>query len=187
MPFDLKIRNTKMKKLLLAVVLLVTTLASAQKNSILLGGNVGYSSEKIGESKLENFEFSPKVGYQFSDNMTFGVEGSIMNVKTTGLERTEKYKIGGFLRYSYPLSDLFSVYLDLGAGYQNTSLNNAKGMYASFDPGLFINMKRGFGLNFSIGGINYDNLDGKNDPRQERLGFNFGKTFNIGISKNFAL
>lgn len=176
-----------MKKLLVAVVILLTTIASAQKNSILLGGNVGFSSDKIGDSKLENFEFSPKVGYQFADKWTAGVEGSIMNVKTTGMDKTEKYKIGGFVRYSTPLSELFSVYVDLGAGYQNTSLNNAKGMYASFDPGLFINMKNGFGLNFSIGGINYDNLDGKNDPRQERFGFNFGKTLNIGISKNFGL
>lgn len=176
-----------MKKLLLAIVVLITTLASAQKNSILLGGNVGFTSEKIGDSKLENFEFSPKVGYQFTDNWTAGVEGSIMNVKTTGFDRTEKYKIGGFVRYAVPLSDLFSVYGDLGAGYQSTNVNDQKGMYASLTPALFINMKRGFGLNFSIGGLNYDNLDGKNDPKQERFGFNFGKTLNIGISKNFGL
>jgi len=176
-----------MKKLLLAIVVLITTLASAQKNSILLGGNVGFTSEKIGDSKLENFEFSPKVGYQFTDKWTAGVEGSIMNVKTTGFDRTEKYKIGGFVRYAVPLSDLFSVYGDLGVGYQSTNVNDQKGMYASLTPALFINMKRGFGLNFSIGGLNYDNLDGKNDPKQERFGFNFGKTLNIGISKNFGL
>ncbi|WP_035650496.1 outer membrane beta-barrel protein [Flavobacterium sp. ASV13] len=176
-----------MKKLLVAVVVMITTYASAQKNSILLGGNVGFSSEKIGDSKLENFEFSPKVGYQFADQWTAGVEGSIMNVKTSGSDTTERYKIGGFVRYTVPLSDLFSVFGDLGAGYQSTNLNDAKGMYANLTPALFINMKRGFGLNFSIGGLNYDNLDGKNDPRQERFGFDFGKTLKIGISKNFGL
>jgi hypothetical protein len=175
-----------MKKLLVAVTVLITTIASAQKNSILLGGNVGFSSEKIGDTKLENFEFSPKVGYQFADNWTAGVEGSIINVKAFGPD-TERYKIGGFVRYTVPLSDIFSVFGDLGTGYQNTSLNNAKGMYVNLTPALFINMKRGFGLNFSIGGINYDNLDGKNDARQERFGFDFGKTLKIGISKNFAL
>lgn len=173
--------------MLVAVVILFTTIASAQKNSILLGGNVGFSSEKIGESKVENFEFSPKVGYQFADQWTAGVEGSIMNVKTTGADTAEKYKIGGFVRYTVPLSDVFSIFGDLGAGYQSVNANDAKGIYASLTPALFINMKKGFGLNFSIGGINYDNLDGKNDPRQERLGFNFGKTLNIGISKNFGL
>lgn len=176
-----------MKKLLFAVALLISTMVGAQKNSLLVGGNIGFTSEKIGDSKIEDFEFAPKVGYQFSEKWTTGIEGSIANVKTTGAEKTEKYKIGGFLRYSTPLSELFSFYTDLGVGYQNTSLNDAKGMYASLTPALFINMKRGFGLNFSIGGINYDNLDGKNDPRQERLGFDFGKTVNIGVSKNFAL
>jgi len=176
-----------MKKLLLGVALLVATITNAQKGSILLGGNVGFDSEKIGDAKSTNFEFSPKVGYQFADHWTAGVEGAIGTVDVKGYDKTENYKIGAFVRYSTPLSETFSFYADLGAGYQNTSLNNAKGMYASFDPGLFINMKRGFGLNFSIGGIKYDNLDGKNDPRQERIGFNFGKTLNIGISKNFGL
>ena len=176
-----------MKKLLVAFALFVVTMSNAQKGSMLLGGNVGFTSEKIGASKAENFEFSPKIGYQFTDNWTAGVEGSIMTIKTTGFEKSEKYKIGGFVRYAKPLSEIFAVYADLGAGYQNASLNNAKGMYASLTPALFINMKNGFGLNFSIGGIHYDNLDGKNDPRQETIGFDFGKTFNIGISKNFGL
>jgi len=176
-----------MKKFLLGVALLVATISSAQKGSMLVGGNVGFSSEKIGESKSTNFEFSPKVGYQFADHWTAGVEGTIATLDVKGFGKTENYKIGGFVRYSTPLSETFSFYTDLGAGYQNSSLNNAKGMYASLTPALFINMKRGFGLNFSIGGINYDNLDGKNDPRQERFGFDFGKTLNIGISKNFEL
>jgi len=176
-----------MKKLLLVIALFIATITNAQKGSILLGGNVGFASEKIGDSKSTSFEFSPKVGYQFADNWTAGIEGTIGTLNVKGFEKTENYKIGGFVRYSTPLSETFSFYTDLGAGYQNTSLNNAKGIYASLDPGLFINMKRGFGLNFSIGGVKYDNLDGKNDPRQERFGFNFGKTFNIGISKNFGL
>ncbi|WP_316636368.1 porin family protein [uncultured Flavobacterium sp.] len=176
-----------MKKLLLAVVLLVVTITNAQKGSILLGGNVGFTSEKIGDAKSTSFEFSPKIGYQFTDNWTAGIEGSIANLKVAGFDKTEASRIGAFVRYSMPISETFAFYTDLGAGYQSTSLNNAKGMYVSLTPALFINMKRGFGLNFSIGGINYDNLDGKNDPRQERVGFDFGKTFNIGISKNFGL
>ncbi|SHH84695.1 outer membrane beta-barrel protein [Flavobacterium defluvii] len=176
-----------MKKLLVAVVLLVTTMVSAQKNSILLGGNVGFGSEKIGESKTEGFEFSPKVGYQFSEKWTLGVEGSILNYKESNSKREEAYKVGVFTRYSVPLSDLFSFYADLGAGYQERSIDKTKGVYAGLTPALFINMKRGFGLNFSIGGISYDNLSGKEVAREQRFGFNFGKTVNIGISKNFGL
>jgi len=176
-----------MKKLLVAVVILFTTMASAQKNSILLGGNVGFSSEKIGESKTEGFDFSPKVGYQFSDKWTLGVEGTIANEKVAGNERTEKYKAGVFTRYSVPLSNLFSFYTDLGVGYQERSIDNTKGVYASLTPALFINMKRGFGVNFSIGGIDYNNYSAKGTAREQRLDFNLGNSVKIGVSKNFSL
>jgi hypothetical protein len=176
-----------MKKLLLLVALFVATVSNAQKGSVLLGGNVGFASEKIGDSKSNNFEFAPKVGYQFAENWTAGVEGAIATIDTDGFGKSEKYKIGGFVRYTTPLSELFSFYTDLGAGYQTASINDAKGMYINMTPALFINMKRGFGLNFSIGGINYDNIDGHNDLRQERFGFDFGKTFKIGVSQNFSL
>nr|WP_315223651.1 outer membrane beta-barrel protein [uncultured Flavobacterium sp.] len=176
-----------MKKLLLSAALIISAMASAQKGSVLVGGNVGFSSDKVGEAKSTSFEFNPKVGYQFTDNWTAGVEGSIASVDTDWSEKTENYKVGGFLRYTQPLSETFSVFADLGAGYQNESLNNAKGMYATLVPNLFINMKKGFGLNFSIGGVGYNNIDGSNDARRESMGFDFGKTFNIGISKNFAL
>lgn len=176
-----------MKKLLVAVVLLVTTMMSAQKGSILLGGNVGFGSEKIGDDKYENFEFSPKVGYQFTDKWTLGVEGSILNYKESGSKTKEAYRVGAFTRYSMPLSELFSFYADLGVGYQERSIDKTKGVYAGLTPGLFINMKKGFGLNFNIGGIGYDNLSGKGTPREQRFGFNFGESITFGISKNFGL
>ncbi|WP_029272029.1 outer membrane beta-barrel protein [Flavobacterium sp. KJJ] len=183
-----------MKKLLLGVALFVATISHAQKNSLLVGGNIGFSSEKIDDSKTTNFEFSPKVGYQFAERWTIGAEASIISsdydmiqkdIKISG--NSQKYKIGGFMRYTAPLSDLFSFYTDLGAGSQSASSNNINGIYANLTPALFINMKRGFGLNFSIGGINYDNLEGTDYPKQERFGFDFGKTVKIGISKNFQL
>lgn len=176
-----------MKKLLLVVALFIAAVSHAQKGSVFLGGNVGFTSEKIGDSKSNDFEFAPRVGYQFADNWGAGVEGSIQNVDTDGLEKSEKYKIGGFLRYTTSITELFAFYADLGVGYQTNSINDAKGMYASLTPNLSINIKRGLALNFSIGGLNYDNIDGHNDPRQERIGFDFGKTFKIGISKNFEL
>ncbi|PIF30147.1 outer membrane protein with beta-barrel domain [Flavobacterium sp. 9] len=176
-----------MKKLLLCVALAVSVMATAQKGSVLVGGNIGFSSEKIGDAKAESFEFSPKFGYQFSDNWTAGVDASINNIHNTETSNSDHLKIGAFVRYSTPLTETFAIFTDIGAGYQQNSINDAKGMYANITPSLFINMKRGFGLNFSIGGINYDNIDGHNDLKQKRFGFNFGKTLNIGINKNFSL
>lgn len=176
-----------MKKLLLCAVFAITAITNAQKGSILVGGNVGFSSDKVGNSKSESFEFNPKVGYQFTDNWTVGIEGSIKTIDMDWAEKTENYKIGAFTRYTQPISETFAVFADLGAGYQAETLNSAKGMYINLVPNLFINMKKGFGLNFSIGGIGYNNIDGRNDAKRESFGFDFGKTFNIGISKNFGL
>ncbi|MDW8850275.1 outer membrane beta-barrel protein [Flavobacterium sp. MMLR14_040] len=192
-----------MKKMLLILALAMFSFANAQKGTILVGGNIGYSSENIdrplAEVKTNTFEFSPKVGYQFHDNWTVGAEFMIQSSKTNSGEGEGKfnaYKYGVFVRYSVPLSETFSVFADLGAGFQNqktktddgtiTTTQKADGIYTGITPALFINMKKGFGLNFSIGGLGYETLsyDASNTD-VSKFYFNFGKTVNIGVSKNF--
>ncbi|PWB27776.1 outer membrane beta-barrel protein [Flavobacterium sp. HTF] len=191
-----------MKKMLLILALSVFGFANAQKGTILVGGNIGYTSEKIdreiASAKSNTFEFSPKVGYQFHDNWTVGAEFSLQSSKTDngGAEgKANNFKAGAFVRYTVPLSETFSVFADLGAGFQNqkfknyengslVSDNKADGFYTGLTPALFINMKKGFGLNFSIGGLGYETL-GYDDVDYNKFFFNFGKTVNIGISKNF--
>ena len=68
------------------------------------------------------------------------------------------------------------------------SENKADGFYTGITPALFINMKKGFGLNFSIGGLGYETLNydiSGSDVDYSKFFVNFGKTVNIGISKNF--
>ena len=50
-----------------------------KKGSVLVAGNVGYYSKKVQDDLKSNyFEFSPKVGYQFSENnWTVGIEAGI--------------------------------------------------------------------------------------------------------------
>ena len=193
-----------MKKMLLIFALAMTSFANAQKGTVLVGGNIGYTSEKadreISPVKTNIFQFSPKVGYQFHDNWTAGVEFMIQSSKTNngGAEgKANNFKAGAFVRYTVPLSEIFSVFADLGAGFQNqkvknyengslVSNNKADGLYAGITPALFINMKKGFGLNFSIGGLGYETLSYDNtDVDYNKFNFNFGKTVNIGVSKNF--
>lgn len=190
-----------MKKILLIAALAICSFANAQKGTILVGGNIGYTSENSdfggSESKISSFNFSPRVGYQFNDNWTVGGEFTVGSSKNDELEfKTNEFKAGAFLRYSVPLSQTFSVFADLGAGLQNrtikdysgpfTTKTKADGLYVGITPALFINMQKGFGLNFSIGGIGYDTYSyDNNGPDVNSFYFNFGKTVNIGISKNF--
>jgi len=195
-----------MKKMLLILALSVFGFANAQKGTVLVGGNISYNSEKIdrelSSTKTNGFAFSPKVGYQFRDNWTAGAEFSLESSKSTtdvSEGKFNAYKIGAFVRYTYPLNETFSVFADLGAGFKNQKDkgysngllvydNKGNGFYTALTPALFINMKKGFGLNFSIGGLGYETLSYDNDGEDidsSKFFVNFGKTVNIGVSKNF--
>lgn len=190
-----------MKKVFIIVALAFVSLANAQKGSILLAGNVGYSSKNTGDDKSDYFEFSPKVGYQFSDNATVGLEigyGSSTKSDKFGSvieEHNEKnFKLGAFLRYAQPLAGVFSIFGDLGVGMQTAKVTEnvpaykaeGDGFYIGLVPAIGVNMKKGFCLNFSIGGLTYDSMkfDGASDATNT-FAFTFGKQASIGISKNF--
>ena len=193
-----------MKKILVMAALAICSFANAQKGTVLVGGNIGYSSEKaeyrFTESKSNEFSFSPKVGYQFHDNWTVGGEFTVSSSKNGFIGEEQKvnaFRAGAFVRYSVPLNQTFAVFADMGAGFQNQKVKNyenglldskskADGMYVGVTPALFINMKKGFGLNFSIGGLGYETLSfDTSDTDVSKFYFNFGKTVNIGVSKNF--
>ena len=190
--------------MLLILALAIVGYANAQKGTVLVGGNIGFTSENVDqqndERKTNSFVFSPKVGYQFTDNWTLGGEFAITTSKSTALNSESKYRdfrVGAFARYTMPLNETFAVFADLGAGFQNRTNKNymddilssdskADGFYTTLTPALFINMKKGFGLNFSIGGVEYQTLKfDENETKYNSFSFNFGKTVNIGVSKNF--
>ncbi|NDP25954.1 MAG: porin family protein [Flavobacterium sp.] len=196
-----------MKKLLLILALSMFSFANAQKGTILVSGNISYNSQKSGDSgsssQIKNFNFSPKMGYQYNDNWTLGVESSVNSYKY-GYENSQelnnnKFLVGGFLRYSKTLSEIFSVYADLGVGYQyvkywnitgdNSTLSKTKenGYYIGITPAIYLNLKKNFGLNFNIGGLGYDTLNNttNNGTDTKSFNFSFGQAFSVGISKNF--
>lgn len=190
-----------MKKLLFVLAIAVTSFANAQKGTVLVLGNISYSSnvnEDAGaDSSYKTFAFNPKVGYQFTDNWTVGVETSVATSKfenDADSSKLNQLSVGPFVRYSKPLSELFSVYGDLGVGYQDyktrtTSLGGSgeadgDGFYASFNPALLLNIKKGFGLNFSLGGLSYKTME-TDGAKNTNFTLDFGKTFTIGVSKNF--
>ena len=189
-----------MKKLFLIAAIAITgATVNAQENTLLLGGNASYTTEKSefggAETKTDSFEFSPTVGYQFNSHWTVGVQSSFASVKTEANDSVSyegnQMSIGGFIRYAKPLGELFAVYGDLGAGYQSaknkTADTKADGFYVGFTPALFVNFKNGFGLNFNIGGVRYETLDWDGGSDNSRFNINFGKEVGIGISKNFKL
>lgn len=124
-----------MKKLILAL-LAVSSLgvANAQKNSVLVYGNVGLATEKTdngGGSEHRDFDWNvnPGVGYQFTNNITIGVHGGIWSMfheernspspLTWNRDATEtrEWQAGVFLRYTKPVNNWISVFTQLDLSY----------------------------------------------------------------------
>ncbi|WP_291286874.1 outer membrane beta-barrel protein [Flavobacterium sp.] len=194
-----------MKKMLLILALTMFSFANAQKGSVLVMGSVEYNhqtnSYPDGDNKQSQFSFSPKVGYQFHQNWTAGIESAVGIYQSKNEDflvgKTKNFSLGGFVRYTKPLNQTFSFYTDLGVGFQNRkdsfqrqaniiTTEKGDGVYATVTPALFINVHNGFGLNFNIGGLGYNNLNYSNGERDfKNFNFSLGKAFSIGISKNF--
>ncbi|MTD68160.1 outer membrane beta-barrel protein [Flavobacterium sp. LC2016-13] len=192
--------------MLLILALSVFGFANAQKGSVLVMGSLEFNSQNASSSDLEiksnSFLFWPKVGYQFHENWTAGIEGGVGTSKqefnnNNNESKSNVFSIGGFLRYSKPLNQTFSAYADLGLGFHNqknttrnetlSTVNKGDGFYIGVTPAIFINVHKGFGLNFNIGGIGYNtfNYEGDYGSDSKSFNFNFGKAFSVGISKNF--
>jgi opacity protein-like surface antigen len=197
-----------MKKVLVILAMALVSVANAQKGTVLLAGNVAIGSTKdsniSGNQKTNDFTFAPKIGYQFSDNMTVGIESSIGSTKTTTTPasgtssetKQDNLNLGAFLRYSKSLGGAFSAYADLGVGMQSAKTSNNtpgstavkyNGFYVGVTPAVAIDLKKSFCLNFSIGGLGYNTWkdDTTNPTTTNNFGLTFGKQVNIGISKNF--
>ncbi len=179
------------------------SIAFAQKGTMLIGGDLNYASQKTnfesgsGTYSSSAFSFNPFVGYQFTSNLTGGTIFSITSNGTENNGNQDKQNVfsaGPFLRYSKSLSGLFIVYGQLqatfGSGKTTHSGNfseETKFSYAdiSFFPAVFINVKKGFGLNFNIGGIEYNYTKQDGYGNQKVFAITIGQTFSVGISKNF--
>jgi len=180
------------KKFFLSVVLACAGLsAHAQSNSILVYGNLGINSSKsASDIKTSSFSFSPGVGYQWDDHWTGGVNLQTTSGKTGYPEiKTTSFGAGPFVRYAYPLSDIFAVYGQLNANFLSGKTAGVKmaGFESTLFPAIGVNLKNGFALNFNFGSLGFATEKVKGEKKSSSFGLNFGSGAGFGISKNFGL
>lgn len=138
--------RSNMKKIILALMAVASVAtANAQKNSILVYGNLGLNNTNTdngtaGSTNDLGWNVSPGVGYQFNDNWTVGIQGSIgmwnndntapYTLNTTrNITLTNQYtdwRAGAFLRYTHYISNMFSFWTQLDLSYLggSTSMEN---------------------------------------------------------------
>ena len=201
-----------MKKVIftLAIALAAANLASAQKGSILLYGNITYSHSSntnssttgVQSDKSTALSIAPGIGYQFSDNWTVGLNlgyahtGNSYTTSTTQTSDVDQYIVGPFLRYSRPLTSWVSLYGQFDAEYQlqgktyqySTEGNQQHQLFFDVYPALFFPVKNGFGLNVSFGGVDYasSRVSGISGTKGSTFNLTFGQAAMIGVSKNFG-
>ena len=182
-----------MKKIIFSAIIFVAAAisAKAQTGSILVYGNVGISTTNNGgngAAKTTVTTFNPAVGYQFSDHWTGGLSLGYSNTNATFTD--QQFSISPFIRYAKTISPIFSVYGQFQAGYVHSSENpgsfSSNGFNAQLFPAVFINVKKGFGLNFSFGGLSYNSTKPSGGSSTNSFALTFGSGASFGISKNFG-
>lgn len=194
-----------MKRLILALITVgsIATSANAQEpKSILWYGEGNLNTVRNDDqSKNTDWKINTGVGYQFNRNWTLGLSiGWDQNAQksTAGIKSaTNNYYVGPFARYSHYIgrSETFFWFSQLDFNYiggystreADPAFNKHNGVYVGLTPALGINLGRALCLNFNIGGLSYK-TDKMTDATysENTFALNFGRQWNIGISKNFS-
>jgi len=110
------------------VIITCSLEAQINKGSLLLGGNVGFSTSKAKDTSLQNngVSVSPVVGIAVKENIVVGISFSYgqgkdnLSLPNFKSERTS-YGAGVFVRKYIPLGKGFYLFGEAGLSYQNYS------------------------------------------------------------------
>ncbi|GGB74518.1 flavo-specific protein antigen FspA [Flavobacterium suaedae] len=201
-----------MKKILLsAAAVLAFGFANAQEDTTkggfsagdaFISGTVSFGSEKTGEIKANEFNFSPRAAYFINDNIALGLELGYMSSKEdiaddgfgTYEEKTTGFEIGAFGRYYFTPANKFSLFTQLGAGYGTAKVevesfeNKANGFYVAFAPGLNYFVSEHFALEATFGVLSYSSVKPDADGAESTNSFEIGldmADINFGIVYKF--
>jgi len=205
-----------MKKVLLTLTAVAGLALASQaqemgfgKGNVIAEGNLGFNSRdnENSEVKNSNFNFSPKVGYFFTDKFAAGIN---FNVGTStadeyGAERkttNSNIGVGVFGRYYFlELGSRFKTYAELNADYNNSkseltvagnSTENPKtnrfGVNAGIGANYFLTDK--VALNFAFGnviGYNTSKVDVDGAKSVNEFGLNVNRFNNFFDAAQFGL
>jgi len=172
-----------MKKLLLSLVAVASLAyganAQTEKGKIILGGNVGFNSTKIETAAKSDFSFSvvPSIGYFVSDNLAIGTGvGYNYDKQVSANILNQAFVVAPFGRYYVGLSDQFKFFgqLSVPMAFGNNKIvndNGDTGAKVATTTSIGVNIAPGFaffptkriGIEVSVNGLGYSNLNVKNE------------------------
>lgn len=190
-----------MKKVFLSIALLsavaFTTQAQTEKGKFIVGGSVGYETEKVKGGKASHeFNIIPSVGYFVSDNIAVGTGIGYATAKgstPSPIGKIDAFVVAPFGRHYTSLSDNFKFYgqlsvpmafgtsketdADLKVG-DKTGSSTSIGVEVS--PGFAFFPTSKFAIEFGVKGISYNNNkveDGNGNELSKSDSFSIGTDF----------
>ena len=160
------------------------------EGDVFVEGSLGFNStnNKNTDTKLNGFNFTPKVGYFLNDDLAIGGQLDFGTAKTstsgTDTAKSSDFGVGVFGRYYFlDLGQRFKTYTELGVGY-NTANNKlptsvkTNTFGASLDLGLNYFVKENIALTFGL-----DNVLGYSSSKVDVSGAKATNNFNFGVGE----
>ncbi|GFD74597.1 hypothetical protein KUL113_40170 [Tenacibaculum sp. KUL113] len=203
--------NLIMKKLLLSTMLFALSFAYGQekkenekltieKGTWYVGGNVslGHTNSEFEDSpntsKYFNFNFSPKIGYTFNDNLILGLglgygytESESGNTTNNQVNTTNHFRVFPYIKKYFPVGKKLTISLQGEFRYsyseyeKNDVLNSNGGhtneYFIGVRPGITYFLNKNLALEANIGTLGYNNATQKSGSPSKRTWSSFN--FNI--------
>jgi outer membrane protein len=199
-----------MKKVLLtAVAVFAFSFANAQdssasgsgfsKGNLFISGSVGVGSEKTGNEKINDFNFSPRAAYFVTNNIAVGVALGFDSRKNDDgvntIIKDTQFSAGAFGRYYFTPSSQFSVFGQLGFDVNSTKTttnvtglpsveSKSNGFGVALAPGVSYFLSNHFAIEAAWGVLNFNSNKPDVANADTTTNVNFGLNLN---DLNFGL
>ncbi len=132
-----------MKKVLIAALLAFTGYAAQaqiQRGNVLMGANIANLSVTLDNSKVFNFDLTPKAAWFIEDNLALGGYADLGIRSAKGTATTTRYGVGALGRY-YAGNDLEvlrhgRLFGEVTAGFGGINVSNGVGNTNGIDLGI---------------------------------------------------
>ena len=188
-----------MKKLILSIAVLsglaFTTQAQTEKGKVILGGSVGFNTNKVKSADKAdvNFNVVPSVGYFLGDNFAVGTGvGYTFDKSVSGGEQTEAFQVAPFGRYYVPVADKFQFFgqLSVPMAFGTTKATDADlevgdktgsstSIGVALSPGFAYYPSKKIGIEFALNGASYNHYTLK-DANGDKKDADSSDAFSIG-------
>lgn len=176
----------KLSFTLMLVFVLNCIMAQTGKDTWLLGGNAGFSSQKQG-STTTYLNFSPNAGYFVINDLAIGGLLSYTSIKPEGYDAISSFSFSPFVRYYFlPLGSGAKLFGNGSFGFGSAKQSGTSESFTTWSlsagPAIFLNQNTALEIALSYGSMKY-----KNDPDAiNTFGINIGFQVHLNCCKTSA-